>query len=708
MEVESSISSGSAEIINSTFVSNTVRGWRCNFMFPAVQMSRFATPPSPVIVQMMTIIRPRASLEDHTLFWSVTLHNTVVAGNFNGTGDEIHDIGGAFSSDSSHNLIGERDSGVAVLNNGTNGNIVGDGNGGDLPIGSIFDQIGGEFLAANSPAVNAGSNAEAIDANGNLLTTDQFGNARIQFRTVDIGSRESALDAEIPSFFVTTNSDDVDRFDFQTSLREAINLANSTPGHDRISFATTLQGETITLDGSQLEVTDSVSIDGRFGADSLTISGNGLSRIFSFGSTDATYTITDVTLTDGEVARGDDPSPTEGGAIRSTGAGNTLIIDRVVISSSAANGGGAVFIAGDGAVLQISDSALINNEANFNGSAVLASGSVTTTIVNSTVSGNTSLNNVGTLAVQTGGTQAGELTLRNVTVNDNTGNGLRAIVSSGATASITVGNSIVAGSSGANLGLSGSGASFNSLGNNLFSDLPSVSVLPSDLVETDPLLAPLEPRGGTETPVHGLQAGSLARNGGNNDLAVNARGNALFSDQRSTSDFRRIIDGIVDIGAVEAFEELPSLVVTTISDVVNKNDFETSLREAIDAANNTPGLDTITFTADLAGETITLDGSQIEVTDSVTIQGLGADQLTISGAELSRIFSFGSDDDATYTIADVTLTDGEVARGDEPSPETGGAIFLNNPGDTLIIERSVISNSAANGGGAVYVEGDWG
>ena len=391
---------------------------------------------------------------------TVTLHNTLVAGNFGGTDGEINDLAGTFSSDSSHNLIGEQDSGV-TLNNGTNGNIVGDGSGGALPLASIlteevtstgFEDTSEFFLIANSPAVNAGSNAQAVDAVGEDLLFDQFGNDRIRFGTVDIGSRESGFDAEIPSLIVTTTSDDVDGNDIETSLREAINFANSTPGPDTITFAADLAGETITLGGSQIEVTDSITIQG-LGADQLTISGAELSRIFLFGSADdATYTIADVTLTDGEVARGDDPSPQTGGAIFLNNPGDTLIIERSVISSSAANGGGAVSIRGDGAVLQISDSALINNEANFNGSAVLTDGSVTTTIVNSTVSGNTSLNNFSTLAVQTNGTQSGELTLRNVTVNDNTGGGLRAVTfESGGTSSITVGNSIVAGSSGANL-----------------------------------------------------------------------------------------------------------------------------------------------------------------------------------------------------------------------------------------------------------------
>jgi len=41
----------------------------------------------------------------------------------------------------------------------------------------------------------------------------------------------------------------------------------------------------------------------------------------------------------------------------------------------------------------------------------------------------------------------------------------------------------------------------------------------------------------------------------------------------------------------------------------------------------------------------------------------------------------------------------------EPNPETGGAIRLFDANDTLIIDRSVISSSEANGGGAIFVGG---
>ena len=408
------------------------------------------------------------------------------------------------------------------------------------------------------------------------------------------------------------------------SLREAIAATNNTSGEDTITFDNTLMGETITLGGSQLVINDSVTIQG-LGADQLTISGNDDSRIFLFGSVDAaTYTIADITLTDGEVARGDEPSPQTGGAISLNNPDDTLIIERSVISDSAANGGGAIFI-GNGAELRISDSALINNEANFSGSAILTGGNVDVEIVNSTISGNASLNNLGALTVQTAGTQSGAMTLRNVTVANNTGNGLQTITGTNSTSTFTIGNSILADNGNANFVGGGLGAIFNSLGHNVFDDQSVPSTMAGDQVNTDPRLDPLNDNGGP-TPTHGLGPGSRAVNMGSNALAVDANGNALVNDQRGDG-FARILFDTVDVGAFESSVEVetPSLVVTTTLDADDPTDSLTSLREAIDFANMTPGEDTITFAPDVFTDRfnslIRLTQGELVITDSLSIDG---------------------------------------------------------------------------------------
>ena len=95
-----------------------------------------------------------------------------------------------------------------------------------------------------------------------------------------------------------------------------------------------------------------------------------------------------------------------------------------------------------------------------------------------------------------------------------------------------------------------------------------------------------------------------------------------------------------------------------------------TLREAVVSANTDSasgqmlgecgagsGADTVVFDALLSGQTITLTAAgtagDIDITSAVTIQGPGADQLTLSGNFNSRIFNI-DDGDSNVAIA-VTL-----------------------------------------------------
>ncbi len=557
------IASGTAEITNSTFSGNSAQDAGAGVG---------ASGSSTVTVRSSTFTGNRANNDGSSTEFrggglfaesssTLTLHNSIVAGNFTGTGNQESNIdktsGATVSSSSSHNLIGTSSLGIS---NGVNGNIVGNGSGGVIPTGTIFNTTlannGGptltHVLVAGSPAIGAGSNAQAIDADGNPLTTDQVGGPRIIFGTVDIGAVESPFDTptETPSLIVTIVADDVDNMDGETSLREAVFFANSTSALDTITFVPGLSGQTILLEDGQLPVTASLTIAG-LGADNLTISGNDASRIFLLGSSDAaTYTIADVTLTNGRVPRGVEPNPETGGAISLNDANDTLVIDRSVISSSEANGGGAILVAG-GATLQVIDSALINNEANFSGSAILTGGSTDVTIINSTVSGNVSLNSSGAIFQQTGGaSDVATMLLRNVTVANNTGVGVQSFAGSG-TSDISIGNSLIAGNTSFTLASGGAGTTtFTSLGNNLLDSINTAFSGPNDQIDPAPMIGTLTSNGGP-TPTHALLTGSPAINMGSNALALDADDNPLLTDQRGTG-FDRIKFGMVDIGAFES------------------------------------------------------------------------------------------------------------------------------------------------------------
>lgn len=81
-----------------------------------------------------------------------------------------------------------------------------------------------------------------------------------------------------------------------------------------------------------------------------------------------------------------------------------------------------------------------------------------------------------------------------------------------------------------------------------------------------------------------------------------------------------------------------------------------SLREAIEAANNTAGDDTIEFDAALNGQTILLVSGNLQIDATLTINGLGADQLAIDGNGGPIFLVDGANASKTFTLNDITLT----------------------------------------------------
>jgi fibronectin-binding autotransporter adhesin len=115
-----------------------------------------------------------------------------------------------------------------------------------------------------------------------------------------------------------------------------------------------------------------------------------------------------------------------------------------------------------------------------------------------------------------------------------------------------------------------------------------------------------------------------------------------------------------------------------------------SLRYEIQAANNTSGANAIDFAHGLHG-VITLTQGQLNVTNSLTIDGPGANKLAINGNAASRIFDISGG--TTVTLAGLTLSNGHAA--------TGAGIY--NAG-VLTLSKDVLSDNvaqgAANGGNA--------
>ncbi len=157
------------------------------------------------------------------------------------------------------------------------------------------------------------------------------------------------------------------------------------------------------------------------------------------------------------------------------------------------------------------------------------------------------------------------------------------------------------------------------------------------------------------------------------------------------------------------FEPLEERQLLSVFTVTNLNDgavagagaLPGSLRQAIYDANHSAGADTIQFDSSLKGGTITLTAGQLAITDSLTIAGLGATNLTINANHQSRIFKVDDGNSATNISVEIdglTLTGGDAA-GTEANG-AGGAIFTF---DSLTLKDSTITgNTAATRGGGVY------
>ncbi len=191
-------------------------------------------------------------------------------------------------------------------------------------------------------------------------------------------------------------------------------------------------------------------------------------------------------------------------------------------------------------------------------------------------------------------------------------------------------------------------------------------------------------------------------------------------DFQSTSE----LIGLKTFGAAD-------FVVTTIDDGIDFSDIDVTLREAILAANFSPGSQEITFApslTQLGPATISLAMGELTIEDPVTIRGLGADQLTVNAEFVSRVFNVTSgnfdvalsgllltgglttgpeehgggirfDSTGTLTLQDIALASNLVQGQDAK----GGGVFSDS--GTIVAERSDFSgNMTAAYGGAIATE----
>jgi hypothetical protein len=421
------------------------------------------------------------------------------------------------------------------------------------------------------------------------------------------------------------------------SLRDAITQANETPGIDTITIDPTLTGETITLEGGQLEITDDLDLEG----EEITITASENSRIFLLDddneNNNIDVSIDGLTLIDGVAEKGGailnrenlellnselrgNSATSDGGGIlnkgnltidRSTLAGNSatsdgggilnkgnLTIDRSTLADNTANLGGAIDDDDDDGSgdreFNLTNSTISGNEASGNVGGV--DNSANLTITNSTISGNTSFGDAG------GVKNSGTLTVNNSTFSNNLASNRGGGVFNYGQFNLT--NSIIANSL--------SGGDVNNLGGVV--NLQGVNLIEDGSEEAeiaeDPNLSPLQDNGGA-TFTHLPLENSPAIDAGDDSqippdtFDLDGDGDTsepIPFDQRGEG-FDRVIETI-DLGAVEVQPEgsPPSIDDQSFDDIKENSPLDTPVGKIV--ANDPEG-DEITFRTE---DDLDLDG----------------------------------------------------------------------------------------------------
>ncbi len=434
-------------------------------------------------------------------------------------------------------------------------------------------------------------------------------------------------------------------------------------------------------------------------------------------ATQATVNLIRSEITQNEVTAGD------GGGIANTGA--LSVIESTLSGNTASGLGGGILNLK--ATASVRSSTLTNNNANSGGAITNYNGQMN--VVNSTISGNQVSNQSGGIFNIAGGqNETARTTLLQSTVTSNQQSGSAAVHSlsqDGAASSvIRIGNSIITNHPDGfrNVGdfnfNGGTGATIISLGNNLSDDGANGRLNdPTDLPFITPSVIDLSlSDNGGPRQTHALLsiAGNPAIDGGDPALAVDPGPDGVVGggdDVPLLVDGRGIFTrsfGGVDIGA---FEQVTlggaDLVVTSTEDTLLLGDSQVTLRDAIEAANLQSG--SLTIDATGIGGRNTLGGTHLEITDSVTINGPGQDNLTIDANQQSRIFNIEGDGVDVH-VGGLTLTQGRTIgnnAGFEDSTFSGGAIRSISTG-SLTISDSLLTNNRVSGafarGGAVETD----
>ena len=613
----------------------------------------------------------------------LSMFDTIIARNMAPSGGP--DFYGSVTTNSSFNLIGIG-LGLIGISDGTNGNQIGLT---IVPINPMLAPLGfyggptqTMALLTGSPAIKKGSELSP--------SSDQRGFPRDS--PADIGAFQSQSGSLASQ--VNTTADGAAVPSGKLDLRGAVDLANVLSGAHTITFAPSVfaKAQTITLTSGQLELSNTGGTETIAGpAAGLTVSGGGLNRVFQVDS-NVTASISGLTITAGG------GTADRGGGLLILGMANLALTNCTVTGNTASTNGGG--LANYGTVI-LNNCTVSTNTASKNGGGLFSFNSVgggAATMTNCTVTAN--------MAGDAGGgveNFGGVTTLTNCTVTANMAAQGGGLLNNDANSTTTLTNSTVTGNraaGGAGLynrgklaltsctvtansaGDEGGGGLFNSsspatLTNTIIAGNTNSSQAPSDIQGGAPVsgtfdligpggsggiptspgtgniilqsltglgLAPLEYYGGP-TQTMALLPDSKA-------IGAGTVTPGLSSDQRGFP----LDKPKPDIGA---FQMQPTpLVVDTNLDGPRVPHGKLDLRGAVNLANVLPGSHTITFISAMSGQTITLTGGQLELSNTGGMQTIlgPATGVTVSGGGLNRVFEV--DQNVTASLSGLTITGG--------------------------------------------------
>ncbi|MEX2170303.1 MAG: choice-of-anchor Q domain-containing protein [Pirellulales bacterium] len=232
-----------------------------------------------------TIYENSAAMDNAGVLMSdgaMTMHNTIVAGSFVELEVVTNDVSGIFDSESSNNLIGY--DGDEMFPTG-NANLIGITTALDPRLAPLGDNGGltkTHSLLPDSPAVNAGNSALALDPNDDPLLFDQRGIAlpRILGTNVDIGATEAWI-RELPDGSVEIYGTDAS----DTITVSSTEVTHSAFGEMEIDLTGALEVRVYGEDGDDVLAVDAAfaEIARLFGGDGNDTLIGGAAADFLFG-----------------------------------------------------------------------------------------------------------------------------------------------------------------------------------------------------------------------------------------------------------------------------------------------------------------------------------------------------------------------------------------------------------------------------------------